>query len=287
MYSVVNGGFQLVPQGGDGDRLTAIAGLKWHNSFLLNQIERPRSRSRPTPPTSSTPATSPTSSSTAPATARPSSRRSSRWPGGGVEIVLGNGNYLLGLARDGGARGRRPSTPTLYVQDTLVKGNLTANVGLRYDRQGGENLASTVPANPVFPELLPAGHYEGGDSRLRVDDDHSPPRPDLRPGRPAQDPAARQLLALRRPARHRRRRLPQPARRAAGYRLLLHHQQRRPHPGAGRARPRVLGLSGNINPITFEPLQSNAVDPNLDAPITDELLLGIEHALRPELRWWA
>ncbi|MFP5285173.1 MAG: hypothetical protein ACLGI9_05490, partial [Thermoanaerobaculia bacterium] len=39
---------------------------------------------------------------------------------------------------------------------------------------------------------------------------------------------------------------------------------------------------GNLNPFTLLPLQSNAVDSDLNAPITDELLFGIEHALRPE-----
>jgi len=43
-------------------------------------------------------------------------------------------------------------------------GNLTANVGVRYDRQGGKSLASTANANPVFPDLLPAAHYAGQDA---------------------------------------------------------------------------------------------------------------------------
>ena len=35
---------------------------------------------------------------------------------------------------------------------------------MRYDRQGGKNLASTAAANPVFPTLLPAVHYAGQDA---------------------------------------------------------------------------------------------------------------------------
>src|SRR3954471_20808070 len=41
MYSVVNGGFQLVPQGGDALAYRDLNQV-WHNSFLLNQIERPQ-----------------------------------------------------------------------------------------------------------------------------------------------------------------------------------------------------------------------------------------------------
>jgi hypothetical protein len=43
-----------------------------------------------------------------------------------------------------------------------------------------------------------------------------------------------------------------------------------------------LFYSGNVNPYTGGLLQSNALDPNLSAPATDELLLGVEHALLPE-----
>ena len=50
-----------------------------------------------------------------------------------------------------------------FVGDTIQTGNLTINVGARFDYQQGKNLPSTVPANPVFPELLPAVRY-GGDS---------------------------------------------------------------------------------------------------------------------------
>ena len=45
MYSVVNGGFELVPEGG-----AALAyrdpNLVWHNSFFLNQIERPQKQGK-------------------------------------------------------------------------------------------------------------------------------------------------------------------------------------------------------------------------------------------------
>jgi hypothetical protein len=42
------------------------------------------------------------------------------------------------------------------------------------------------------------------------------------------------------------------------------------------------GYSGNVNPFNGQLLQVNEVDPDLKAPTTDELLFGVEHALRPE-----
>ncbi len=48
-----------------------------------------------------------------------------------------------------------------YLRDTIQTGNLTVNVGLRFDYQQGKNLPSAVSANPVFPDLLPAVQYSG------------------------------------------------------------------------------------------------------------------------------
>ena len=54
-----------------------------------------------------------------------------------------------------------------YAGDTIQAGNLIVNVGVRFDYQQGKNLPSAVPANPVFPELLPAVQY-GGDAGYPV-----------------------------------------------------------------------------------------------------------------------
>jgi len=48
-----------------------------------------------------------------------------------------------------------------YAGDTISSGNLTVNVGLRFDYQQGKNLPSSVAANPVFPDVLPAIQYAG------------------------------------------------------------------------------------------------------------------------------
>ena len=48
-----------------------------------------------------------------------------------------------------------------YLGDTIQVGNLTVNAGARFDYQQGKNLPSSVPANPVFPEILPAVRFAG------------------------------------------------------------------------------------------------------------------------------
>jgi hypothetical protein len=80
------------------------------------------------------------------------------------------GDQLVGDEPDGLAIVTRTSNPKYqmnyydaYVRDTIQTGNLTVNLGLRFDYQQGKNLPSAVPPNPVFPELLPAVRY-GGDA---------------------------------------------------------------------------------------------------------------------------
>src|SRR6185436_6680675 len=49
-----------------------------------------------------------------------------------------------------------------YVGDTFTKDRWTLNLGARLDSQKAENLPATVPANPTFPNILPAIDYAGG-----------------------------------------------------------------------------------------------------------------------------
>lgn len=53
---------------------------------------------------------------------------------------------------------------SFWLQDTISKDRWTVNVGLRYDRQEVENLASTSPANPDVANLLPEISFNGNDA---------------------------------------------------------------------------------------------------------------------------
>ncbi len=50
-----------------------------------------------------------------------------------------------------------------WLQDTLTFGDWTLNAGLRYDLQKGKNEASSIAANEAFPDLLPAKEFGGND----------------------------------------------------------------------------------------------------------------------------
>lgn len=90
-----------------------------------------------------------------------------------MTVFSGNGNF--GNFYDGYALAAltRPALPNfgsrytdLYVGDTVVFNNLTLTGGVRYDIQRARNFGSSVPANPVVPDLLPAVTYAGDDRAL-------------------------------------------------------------------------------------------------------------------------
>ena len=66
------------------------------------------------------------------------------------------------------------------------------------------------------------------------------------------------------------------------YRYFLTDNNGGPTLSRGDLGPEIQPPSGNVNPFTLQPLQSNAVSSHLSAPLTDEVLLGVEHALMPD-----
>jgi hypothetical protein len=48
-----------------------------------------------------------------------------------------------------------------FIGDTVTFDRLTINAGLRYDKQSGENRPSNIPGNASFPDILPAINYPG------------------------------------------------------------------------------------------------------------------------------
>jgi hypothetical protein len=279
MVSQVNGGFQLIPEGGDQISFRD-ADLIWHNSFLRQQIDRPQKQGKLDASNFFT--TGSISHELKYGAGYRTAESSTRtdWPGGGFELDLG-GPHLLVLSREATPKIRTGYTG-VYVQDTLNRDRFTVNLGVRWDRQGGSNEASTVAANPVFPSLLPAVRYAGQDAGFTWSD--VAPRIGLTWALGAQrktllrtsysrfaDQLGTGTAGWLNPVG------------GLGYRYFLTSNH-----GGSTLEPGELGSeigspSGNVNPFTLQPLQSNSVDPHLSAPLTDELLLGVEHAILPEL----
>jgi hypothetical protein len=206
-----------------------------------------------------------------------------QWGGAGIiyngPAFFGTAQNVLAVARIGGASIEQ-TYKNLYLQDTLTSGNLTANIGVRYDTQGGNNLDRTLPAAKFAPTLLPSVSVTKQDVGFEWKD--FTPRLGLTYALGAE----RKTLLRASYSRF-------ADQLGTGTGSFLNPAGR---PGyvyfytSNAGTPTVttsqigglLGFSGNVNPFTGGLLQSNALDSNLKAPKTDELLLGVEHALLPE-----
>lgn len=274
LWSKVNGGFRLDPVGGEALTYFDEDGIT-QNSFLAYQSERPQEQTR--------------GEGTAFFNTRDLSHElkfgasyrevevqsSSRYPGGGFEFYGG----LLFLTRPGLANFKGEYREA-YVQDTISAGRFTANVGVRYDRQGGSNLPTTVPANPVAPDLLPEDFYPGGDAgftwedivpRLGLTYALNEDRRTLLRGSYSQyaDQLDTGVGGWNNPVLYQQ------------YRFFYTSNNGDPTLTRDEILDEWANPSNGLNPNTLEFIQSNGVDPDLQAPRTREALLGLEHALRP------
>ena len=125
-----------------------------------------------TPRPSSTPATSATSSSSAPATANAEVDSLSRWPGAATTSTRPTWAAPLRLSRT------LPATPSRRPSDKYTSALRPGHDdGRQPDRQRRPALRQAERrepgharprANPIFPDILPAVTYAGGDAGLRA-----------------------------------------------------------------------------------------------------------------------
>jgi Carboxypeptidase regulatory-like domain len=291
LYSHVYGGFALIPESGIGPGTPAayqdIDGV-WHNSFLFNTNRRPQTQEK-------------LEASSFFGTGRlghelkygasyrtAEQLSNANWAGGGLildpsqdaatAVPAGlNGLYLTRAALDG----TRTTYSSGYAEDTIAAGRLTANLGLRYDLQRGTNLAETVPANPLRPDLLPAVAYAGGGIGFRWQT--------LSPRLGLTYAFGPQHSTLLRASYSRfADQLSQDVNHAGildplGNLSLFYTATT--NPGDGHLTPGQVAAGPGVYSANVDPrnpaalLQPNAVSRGLSAPLTDELLLGGQHAL--------
>jgi hypothetical protein len=89
------------------------------------------------------------------------------WPGNMILAMQNNtnpaGGSIARIYREG-AGSNRTEYLDFYAGDTISKGRLTLDFGLRYDRQWGEALPSATKPNAAFPEVMPGVNFTGYDS---------------------------------------------------------------------------------------------------------------------------
>lgn len=297
LYSIVNGGFQLVPQGGSALSTGLDTSLVWHNTFQLYQTERPQEQIKGDASTFFN--TGSLSHELKFGASYRTAEVTSLSTWGGMGYYLGNewdlgpegGLGIMYASRMGFGSSEQTYT-SLYAQDTLSAGNLTVNFGLRYDLQESENFGTTLQQNPFFPNVLPTVSYGGSEAgfewesivpRVGLTYSLGAERKTLLRGSYARfaDQLGTGIATWLNPV--------------VGYQYAAFYVDA-PSVGGNVGRNQILdfngdgqidsddiiGYSANYNPITGSFVQSNAVDPSLDPQMTDELLLSVEHALLPE-----
>lgn len=87
----------------------------------------------------------------------------SAWPGGGV--YLDKQYDWVAVTRDAKPKFHSKYFDA-YLGDTMIMGNFTLVLGLRYDNQSAKNDPNNVPANGMYPDLLPAVSWAGDSQSL-------------------------------------------------------------------------------------------------------------------------
>ena len=168
-----------------------------------------------------------------------------------------------------------------WLQDTLTSGAWTINAGLRYDDQSGKNEATTVAANPSFPQYLAAKSFNGNDGggftwqtispRVGVTYALGEQRKTL--VRASYSRFAEQLSSAD---------ITRVNPTGASFIYAFYDDANGNNFYDDGERFEVLSFGG------FDPNDPAAIstpnvnDPNLDPSLTDEIVAGVEHALLPE-----
>ena len=72
-----------------------------------------------------------------------------------------------GSVEDAISRDALLTNVALYGQDTITHGRVTMQLGVRYDYNHDQALASAVTANPLMPDILPAVTFAGTDPGVK------------------------------------------------------------------------------------------------------------------------
>jgi hypothetical protein len=287
LFSAVNGGFHLIPEGGVGPVTYEDAGRVFHNSFLAIVSPRPQQQGKVDSSVFFELLGNLSNELKYGAGYRRVETDSLSTFGPGIIldhalVGLPAGDNVFAAARAANAKIRTAYTSG-YVQDTLAVGNLTANAGVRYDLQQGHNNPTTLPASADAPGLLPAYSYPGSASGFSWSS--------FTPRLGATYALGKDRNTLLRASYSRF-----ADQLGAGFAGVLnptavetYYYFLTPQTGPGLptmlapAGPPGTNYSGRVNPSTGLPLAVNAVNPHFSAPLTDEVLASLEHAFLPDL----
>lgn len=280
MASQVDGGFQLIPKGGiEGENTVWGNGQIWRNNFQLYQTERPQEQAKIDGDYFFNAGSSNHNLKFGVGLRNAVVTSFSTWAGKDRLVGFELFDPPTGFARTDRNVENEMDYTSIFLQDTMTLGNLTANFGLRYDLQEGKINSTSLPNHKTFPNLVRGGtvpaidmpfEWETITPRLGITYALGEERQTLLRASYSRfaDQLHSSIVEQINPGSYR-------------YGYFYWNDN-----GDGNISPNEVGDFYNFvgfdpnNPDVFE--SANSVDPNLNAPITDELVLGVEHALLPE-----
>ena len=203
------------------------------------------------------------------------------WPGNKVIADVGDG--LAFITRDLNHK-EKEQIVSGYVGDTFSWDRVTASLNLRWDRQWGNNFASSTPANPVVPDGAAGPQFPGADT----------PSPGTifspRVGVTVALDSAHKTVARANYGRYAAQiytgliTFDNPLGwRAVRARLRMDRHEQRPRRAAQRGDFELPGPGSYYvdpdNPASI--VAPNRINPDFKAPISNDFLIGIDRELMP------
>ena len=172
LWSFVDGGFSLAPKGGNDQQVLLDAGGVWRRTYVDFGSNRDVDQWRVDGSYFFNTTGMSHEVKFGTSFRKAETAGGTKW-GTGVLVfeqpaAAGGGPGGVNLARV--YRGENPSNAFsseyqgYWVQDTITRERLTLNVGLRYDIQDGQNEAFSLVGSDLLPDLLPTLEFEGNDA---------------------------------------------------------------------------------------------------------------------------
>lgn len=207
------------------------------------------------------------------------------WPGTGVRALENSATDVRARVYREGNGINRVQFLSFYVGDTVSKGRMTVNAGVRYDRQWGSALPSDAAANPAFPNLVPGISFQG--YRAPFTWNNVSPRAGLTY---ALDSDRRTILraSFSRYAGQLENGIvgfsnPSGSTGFVDYRWVDANGDHFAQPNEVDTS-KVLSFGGGFDPANPTSVSSaDRIDPNLEAPVTTAVVAGIDHELMANL----
>jgi hypothetical protein len=208
------------------------------------------------------------------------------YPGNGILARRQTATDLEAYVYRQGYGGNRANYLDFYAGDTIsLKNNVTIDVGLRFDRQWGKALPSTTLANPAFPTLVPGIVFPGYDSPFTWN--NFSPRVALTYALDESRKTIARASYFRYAGQLDTATIgnanPSSNVGYAAYRWVDTNGDHFAQPGEVLT-DQFINASGGFNPANPTAVTSaNVTDPNLSAPVTQNIVAGLDRELLPNL----